>query len=133
MLGDTARIINLQPNSPAEKAGIMLRDQIISINDSLVAGRGLNFRQVKDYLFDANGKTLQLEIKRRGEDSLLTFAFQRDLFLHGIEAFEYEYLIDSLEQWDIQDLLSGRLDSQFQESPCIEKHRIFGGRWQPCS
>jgi C-terminal processing protease CtpA/Prc len=65
MLGDTARIINLQPNSPAEKAGIMLRDQIISINDSLVAGRGLNFRQVKDYLFDANGKTLQLEIKRR--------------------------------------------------------------------
>jgi C-terminal processing protease CtpA/Prc len=50
MLGDTARIINLQPNSPAEKAGIMLRDQIISINDSLVAGRGLNLRQVKDYL-----------------------------------------------------------------------------------
>jgi serine phosphatase RsbU (regulator of sigma subunit) len=124
MLGDTARIINLQPNSPAEKAGIMLRDQIISINDSLVAGRGLNFRQVKDYLFDANGKTLQLEIKRRGEDSLLTFAFQRDLFLHGIEAFEYEYLIDSLEQWDIQDLLSGRLDSQFQ-NPLVSKSTVY--------
>jgi len=122
--GDTARIVNLQPDSPAEKAGIRLRDQIISINDSLVAGRGLNLRQVKDYLFDANGKSIHLEIKRRGEDSLLSFTFQRDLFLHGIEAFEYEYLIDSLEQWDIRDLLSGSLDSQFK-NPLVSKSTIY--------
>jgi hypothetical protein len=54
----------------------------------------------------------------------LSFDFQRDLFLHGIEAFEYEYLIDSLEQWDIQDLLSGRLDSQFK-NPLVSKSTIY--------
>jgi len=122
--GDTARIINLQPDSPAEKAGIRLRDQIISINDSLVAGRGFGLRQIKDHLFGANGKTIRLEIKRRGEDSLLSFSIQRDLFLAGMEAFEYEYLIDSLEQWDIQDLLSGSLDSRFK-NPLVSKSTIY--------
>jgi len=121
---DTARIINLLPDSPASKAGLRLRDQIISINDSLVAGRGLGMRQVKDLLFDAAGTDIRLLIKRRGEDSLLSFSFERDLFLGGIEAYEFEYLIDSLEQWDIQDILSGRLDGQFK-NPLPAKGTVY--------
>jgi len=121
---DTARVISLLPDSPAERVGIRLRDQIISINGTLIAGRGISLREVKKFLFDASGEPVQLQIKRRGEPSLLDFSFQRDLYLHQIEAFEYEYLIDSLEQWDIKDILSGSLDSLFK-NPLIAKSTIF--------
>jgi len=38
---DTLVILNLVPKSPAQKAGIQFRDQIVMINDSVVAGQGL--------------------------------------------------------------------------------------------
>ncbi|MCK4880832.1 MAG: PDZ domain-containing protein [Bacteroidales bacterium] len=38
---DTASVTSLLPGSPAEKAGIKLRDQIIAINDSAISGRGV--------------------------------------------------------------------------------------------
>lgn len=123
-LNDTARVVRLLPESPAVRAGIKLRDQIISINDSLVAGRGLSLRQVKEQLFGAAGAFIHLQIKRKGEPSLLHFSFQQDLYLHQIEPYEFEYLIDSLEQWDIQDVLSGSLDSQFK-NPLVSKSTVF--------
>lgn len=123
-VNDTARVVGLLPDSPAEKAGIRLRDQIISINDSVVAGRGFSLRQIREPLLTAAGKNLRLEIKRRGEDSLLSFSFQTGLYLNGIVAFEYEYLVDSLEQWDIEDILSGSLDGQFR-NPLLSKSTVY--------
>jgi len=35
-VNDTARVVGLVPDSPAEKAGIRLRDQIISINGAMI-------------------------------------------------------------------------------------------------
>lgn len=123
-LNDTARVVGLLHESPAERAGIKLRDQIISINDSLVAGRGINLRKVKELLYGSSGEEIQLQILRKGEASLLHFSFKRDLYLHQIEAYEFEYLIDSLEQWDILDILSGSLDSLFK-NPLDSKTTIF--------
>ena len=124
ILNDTARIINLLPESPAKRAGIRLRDQIITINETVVAGQGLGLREIKELLFNSSGEYIQLQIKRKGESSLLHFSFQRDLYLHQIEAYEYKYLIDSLEQWDISDILSGSLDSLFK-NPLVSKSIIF--------
>jgi serine phosphatase RsbU (regulator of sigma subunit) len=123
-LNDTARIVGLLSESPAERAGVRLRDQIISINDSSIAGKGLSLREIKDLIFNSSGEQIQLLIQRKGEDSLLPFTFQRDPYLHQIEAFEYEYLVDSLEQWDIHDILSGSLDSLFK-NPLASKSSIF--------
>ena len=52
---DTAYISTLIPDSPADKAGIRLRDQIIAINDSLVAGTGMNRRAIRQFLKDQSG------------------------------------------------------------------------------
>ncbi|TFH22495.1 MAG: hypothetical protein E4H10_13690, partial [Bacteroidia bacterium] len=123
-LNDTARIVGLLSESPAERAGVRLRDQIISINDSAIAGRGLSLREVKELLLGATEEPVQLQIKRKGESSLLKFSFQRDPYLHQIEAYEFEYLVDSLEQWDIHDILSGTLDSLFK-NPLPSKFTIF--------
>ena len=59
-----AVISTLNPKSPAYKAGIKLRDHIIAINDSVVAGRGMNKRAIRQLLYDRSGALIQLKIKR---------------------------------------------------------------------
>jgi len=121
---DTAHIATLLPGSPAERAGIQFRDQIITINDSAISGKGLNRRVIQELLRNKSGESLELLIKRKGVDSLLHFSLLREPYLHQIAAFEYEYLIDSLEQWDISHIRSGSLDSMFV-NPLKAKIRVY--------
>ncbi|MCK4989338.1 MAG: PDZ domain-containing protein, partial [Bacteroidales bacterium] len=121
---DTARIATLLPGSPAEKAGIKYRDQIIAINDSAISGKGLKQRIIQDLLRNKSGEAINLTIKRKNADSLLHFSFFRDPYFHEIVAFEFEYLIDSLEQWDISHILSGSLDSLFT-NPLMAKSTVY--------
>ena len=112
---DTAFISTLIPKSPADKAGIKLRDQIIAINDSVVAGTGMNSRAIRQLLQDRSGTPLELKIKREGEEKLLSFAFHREPYLYQIDSYDYLYLVDSLEQWDIQDIMSPSMDTLFKD------------------
>ena len=121
---DTALVANLLPESPAERAGILFRDQILAINDSAISGKGLNQRLIQDLLRNKSGEAVDLLIKRKGVDSLLHFSFCREPYLHQIIAFEYEYLIDSLEQWDISQVMSDSLDSLFI-NPLMAKSRVY--------
>lgn len=121
---DTFRIAKLLPGSPAEKAGIRNLDQVIAINDSAIYGKEFGQRDMEDLLLDRLEKPVDLLIKRKGEDSLLHFNFQREPYLHQIEAYEFEYLIDSLERWDINDILSGSLDSLFND-PLTAKSTVY--------
>lgn len=121
---DTVQVSNLVPKSPADKAGMRFRDQIIMINDSLVSGRGFSSKDIKQLLYGRSGESVDLRIKRRGEDSLLTFSFQRDPYLYQIATFDYEYLVDSLEQWDIIDIMSESLDSLFI-NPLTPKCQVY--------
>jgi serine phosphatase RsbU (regulator of sigma subunit) len=121
---DTVTITTLLPGSPAEQAGIQLNDQIIAINDSLVSGIGIGHRDIKDLLHDRSGAPVELLIKRKGEDSLTRFSFTRALYLNQIKAYEYEYLIDSLEQWDISDIMADSLDTLFI-NPLLSKGLVY--------
>jgi len=112
---DTALISTLIPDSPAHKAGIRLSDQIIAIDDSLVAGTGMNKRAIKHLLQDRSGSLVHLKIKREGQDKLLSFTFQRDPYLYQIDSYDYVYLIDSLDQWDIHDIMSPSMDTLFKD------------------
>ena len=121
---DTAQVATILPGSPAEKAGIRFRDQILSINDSAISGQALNHRLLKDLLHNRSGEPIDLLIKRRGVDSLLHFSFSRELYLNLIPAFEYEYLVDSLDRLEITRIVSGSLDSLFTD-PVIAKGTVF--------
>jgi len=124
LVNDTARITILLPESPALKSGLRFRDQIIAIDDSVVAGRGIVYRTLNDLLHGKSGTELHLKVKRKGEDSLLEFSMVREPYLHQIAAYEYEYLIDSLEQWDILDILSDSLDTLFT-NPLMSKCKVY--------
>jgi len=121
---DTASITTLLPDSPAEKAGVLFRDQIIAINDSFISGHGFNQRMIHELLRSRSGELVDLQIKRKGVDSILHFSICREPYLHQIVAHEYEYLIDSLEQWDISQIRSGSLDSLFT-NPLVAKSTVF--------
>ena len=112
---DTAFISTLIPDSPADKAGLKLRDQLIAINDSVVAGTGLNRRGIRQLLQDRSGAPIDLTIRREGEEKLLSYRFQRDPYLYQIDSYNYVYLVDSLEQWDIRDIMSPSMDSLFKD------------------
>jgi serine phosphatase RsbU (regulator of sigma subunit) len=112
---DTAVITTLIPDSPADRAGIQLRDQIIRINDSMVSGTGMNQREIKELLYGHSGQSMAITIRRTGEDELLRFSFQQDPYLYQIDSYDYLYLPDSLLQWNIHDILSDALDTLFRD------------------
>jgi len=121
---DTASITTLLPESPAAKAGILFRDQLIAINDSAISGKGLNHRIIQDLLHNKSGEFTDLTIKRKDVDSLLHFSICREPYLHQILAYEFEYLVDSLEQWDISQIMSDSLDSLFV-NPLTAKSTVY--------
>ena len=121
---DTAIVLNLIPDSPADKAGLKRLDQIISINDSVVSGTGKNRRAFLHLLRDHSEKLIRLKIKRTGEAELLSFEFRRDPYLFQIDSYDFLYLVDSLGEWDIHDILSGSLDTLFKD-PLVSKTTLY--------
>ena len=112
---DTAVVASLIPRSPAQRAGIRLGDQIIAINDSVVSGNGMDRRAIMQLLLDRSGKYIELKIRRGGDNKLLSFNFHLEPYLYQIDSYDYTYLVDSLGQWDIGDVMSPSMDSLFKD------------------
>lgn len=67
ILRDTLNITNVIPNSPAFKVGIKKFDQIIEVNDSLIAGVGLKNTDVQELLKGKEGTSVDVTILRGNE------------------------------------------------------------------
>lgn len=67
ILRDTLNITNVIPNSPADKAGVKKFDQIVEVNDSLIAGVGLKNTDVQDLLKGKEGTNVDVTIFRGNE------------------------------------------------------------------
>ncbi len=122
MQNDTAIIRSILPKSPAHKAGVRYNDQILKINDSQVSGMGIANRELKKLLIGSANDSLRLEIKRAGEDTLIYATLSFDPYLHQMDFHDYTYLVDSLEVWSIQDILSDTSSSLFSnplENKCL--------------
>ncbi|MFT6333885.1 MAG: carboxyl-terminal processing protease [Halioglobus sp.] len=61
-LDDTVNIINTIDEGPADRAGIKSFDKLISINDSLVAGQGLKFADIRKMLRGDIGEEIELKL-----------------------------------------------------------------------
>lgn len=61
---DTVVVLKVVKGSPADKAGLKQLDQIISVNDTMVAGVGMPFEEIRQRLRSATG-SVKLEIKRK--------------------------------------------------------------------
>lgn len=121
---DTARILSIVPKSPASKAGLQYQDQILQVNGLLLAGSGTTNMQLKALLTGNADDSVSLLIRRASQDSLFSLSLQNDLNLHELDYFQIAYLVDSLEAWDIYDILNDSLQPGFSD-PSLSKCLVY--------
>ncbi|MCD8186446.1 MAG: S41 family peptidase [Rikenellaceae bacterium] len=79
MMTDTVRVINVILGGPSAKAGIQNGDRIITIGDSLVAGKGINQEDIVKMLRGPRGTLVNLDIERIGLSELLPVTVERGI------------------------------------------------------
>lgn len=67
LIRDTVNVCGVLPDSPAFKSGIRLFDKIIAIDDSIVAGKKMEFSLIRNMLRKEENEKLKLQILRDGK------------------------------------------------------------------
>lgn len=89
---DTIRIVNVTMGGPSEAMGIMAGDKIVTVNDSVFAGNGLNNNKVMKTLRGPKGTKVKIGIKRSTTEDVLSFDITRaDVPVTSVDA---SYIID---------------------------------------
>ncbi|NLN96480.1 MAG: S41 family peptidase [Bacteroidales bacterium] len=76
---DTCTVIHTIVGGPSEKAGLMAGDRIVRVDDSLVAGVGINDRNLVRMLKGEKGSKVKIGVFRRKADGVLDFIITRDV------------------------------------------------------
>jgi carboxyl-terminal processing protease len=64
IFNDTVNVINVIPKGPSEKAGLLVGDKIIKVNNVLLAGRKLPIDSIKIHIRGGKGSKAELDILR---------------------------------------------------------------------
>lgn len=75
---DTVMVIQVIAGGPSEKVGIIAGDRIVTVDDSIFCGKGINNDRVMKTLRGPKGSEVKLGIKRNTADEILTFNIKRD-------------------------------------------------------
>ncbi len=87
ILRDTILVVSVISGGPSEKLGILPGDQIIKIEDRVVAGIGFKTSDVIKSLKGEKGTPVNIAIRRGGEKELITYNIVRDKIpIHSVEA-----------------------------------------------
>jgi carboxyl-terminal processing protease len=90
---DTVRVIEVIPNGPSSKVGILPGDRIVTVNDSLIAGVDVKNNTVLKLLLRGERNTkVEVGIVRRGHDEELEFEITRDNI--PLTSVDVSYMID---------------------------------------
>ena len=84
MINDTLNIMTTVKNGPADKAGLMQFDQIVVIDDTIVAGVKKNFETIRTMLRKDGRNSVKIELKRSGQN-LIKIVNISDVALHSAD------------------------------------------------
>lgn len=85
---DTVIVLNVIPNGPSAKAGVVAGDRIIEINDTLVAGVKMPQNDIVKRLRGKRGTEVKVSLKRRGIDDLVDVTIIRDAIpIKSVESY----------------------------------------------
>ena len=94
LMNDTINVIEIIPGGPAERAGILAGDRIVSINDSTSTGKNISDIDVKNRIRGLKDTIVKLGIKRKGAKKTLSFNVKRgDIPVNSVDA---AYMLDKL-------------------------------------
>jgi len=112
-LDDTVNIIGVIKDSPADKAGLKQFDQIIAINDSIVAGRGLDFSTISEMLRSDNEEkelTINKHLSKTNEKTTISIG---DIPLKSVEI---SYMVNKSTGLIKVDRFSSKTYTEFMEA-----------------
>ena len=90
---DTVAIVSVIKGGPSEKVGILAGDRIITIDDSLAAGKKLKNEDVMRKLKGPKGTKVKVQMLRRGVEGLLSFTITRGVI--PTYSVDIAYMLDS--------------------------------------
>jgi len=74
---DTVQIIDVISGGPSSKLGVLPGDRIVSVNDSVIAGNGIENEDVLHLLRGKKGTKVKVGVDRRGIKNLIQFKITR--------------------------------------------------------
>jgi carboxyl-terminal processing protease len=93
MVEDTLMVIQPVSGGPSERVGILAGDRITAVNDTAIAGVGMNTDAIMSRLRGPKGTKVALTVVRRGIKDKLIFNVTRDKI--PIYSMDAHYMIDS--------------------------------------
>jgi carboxyl-terminal processing protease len=72
IIDDTVHVTNVLPQGPSDMAGLQTGDQFLKVNDSLVAGNGINSDRIKKLLRGPGSSQVKLDMLRNHQPKLFT-------------------------------------------------------------
>ena len=91
MFYDTVNILNVLPGGPSEKAGLLVGDKVITINDSIkLAGKKINPDNIRKYLRGKKGTPVKVTVFRNGK--LISLVIERGTI--PVPSVDASYMID---------------------------------------
>ncbi|MFA5329186.1 MAG: S41 family peptidase [Prolixibacteraceae bacterium] len=133
---DTVMVVDVISGGPSSKLGIMPGDRIVTVNDTLLAGAGLKNEKVLSKLRGQKGTKVNVGIKRKGFNDLLSFEITRGEI--PIYSVDVSYMIDPVTGYikvsrfgekTYQEFMEGmkKLDQQGMKTVIIDLRGNPGG------
>ena len=91
---DTVLVVDVISGGPSSKLGILPGDRIVTVNDTLLAGKGLKNEKVLSKLRGEKGTKVNVGIKRKGFKDLFEFEITRGEI--PIYSVDVSYMIDEI-------------------------------------
>ena len=87
MKQDTLYVIQTIAGGPSEKVGIRAGDRIVTVNDTVIAGKKMRNTAIMKKLRGKKGTKVTVQVKRHGTPELITFRITRDKIpLYSVDA-----------------------------------------------
>ncbi len=92
IIEDTILVLHALKGGPSEAAGLLTGDRIVMLEDSVVAGKGIDFEGAKALLKGEKGTDVKIGVKRGNEQDLRFFSITRDEI--PINSIDAAYMLD---------------------------------------
>ena len=92
IISDTLYVIQTTLNGPAERAGLLPGDKIVTVDGEAIAGVKKERSEIMNCLRGEKGTTVNIEVVRRGVDRKIPFSLVRDNI--STETVDAAYMID---------------------------------------
>ncbi|MEP7231665.1 MAG: S41 family peptidase [Ginsengibacter sp.] len=89
IFNDTINVLNVLPNGPSDKAGLMVGDKFLKVGDSIITGKNITAEKIKNLLRGTGGSKADITILRNRTEKVISIT-RGYIPLYSLDA---EYMI----------------------------------------